>query len=67
METKSISNHGQKLIKVDACRVARRLGNGMDQNATLKEELDIIEAKNWGMHEEVELGIETTNLDKDVV
>ena len=45
MQTKSISNHGHKLIKVKACRAVGRLGNGIHQDATFEEELDLIEAQ----------------------
>ena len=39
----------------------------MGQDATFKDELNLIKAKCWGMDEEVKLWIKTTNLDEDVV
>ena len=39
----------------------------MDQDATFEEELNFIDAKGWGVHEEVKLGIETINLDEDII
>ena len=39
----------------------------MDQVATFKDELNLIEAESQGMDEEVKLWIKTTNLNKDLV
>jgi hypothetical protein len=39
----------------------------MGQDATFKNELNLIEAEGRGVHEEVKLGIKTTNLDEDIV
>ena len=39
----------------------------MAQDVIFKDELKLIEAEDWGMNEEVDLWIETTNLDEDVL
>ena len=39
----------------------------MVQGTTFEDELNFIEVDSQGMHEKVEPGIETTNLDKDSI
>ena len=39
----------------------------MDQDAILQYKFDLVEAKGWGMNEEVDLWIQSTSLDKDII
>ena len=54
----------KKLLKLDAFRVVGRLCNGMGQDATFKEELDLIEAQSWGMNEGSSSGLRPQTLTK---